>query len=139
MRRHADDRVWGAHITGMNTTEGPTRPRRLNRSAEQRGGLWRKWCAQNGLAPAAPVAVPAPAATPSPVERTAALVTAGGVTSVSALLGAAGTVWGEGTVSDRVALALAAATELRPGTDQARLRVRLETKAAELEGTRAGS
>ena len=33
-RRHADDRVWGAHITGMHTTEGTTRPRRIDRSAQ---------------------------------------------------------------------------------------------------------
>lgn len=101
--------------------------------------------AQTGTIPATAPVVPAPEIppvaaaepTPSPVERVAALVTAGGALSVSALLDAATQVWAEGTTSDRVALAVAAAMALRPETDQARLRARLEAKAAELEGTRA--
>jgi len=92
--------------------------------------------AQLGNIPATapePTFVASPAPELTPVDRVAALVTAGGAMSVSALLDAAGTVWVEGTVSDRVALALAAATALRPETDQARMRARLTARAAELE------
>ncbi len=73
----------------------------------------------------------------TPVQRVVELVTAGGVTSVTALLDAATQVWPEGTKSDRVALAVAAAMALRPATDRDRMTARLETKAAELEGTPA--
>ncbi len=108
---------------------------------------WRRWCAQGGSAPAATAAANAPAPVPvaapealakvpaetTPVDRVAALVTAGGAMSVSALLDGAAQVWGEGSVSDRVALGLAAAMALRPATDRDRMRARLTARAAELE------
>jgi hypothetical protein len=110
---------------------------------------WRRWRAQGGLVAAAPAATSTPvpvlvtlpeaSAKPTPVERVAGLVRAGGAMSVSALLDAATQVWPEGTTSDRVALALASAMELRPETDRQRMQARLEAKAAELEGTTAGS
>lgn len=67
------------------------------------------------------------------VER----VNAGGAMSVSALFDAATQTWPAGTTSDRVALAVAAAMTLRPESNREKLRVRLEAKAAELEGTPA--
>ncbi len=101
---------------------------------------WRKWHAQGGSAPAATAAAttapaPPPVATPepTPVERVAALVTAGGAMSVTALLDAAAQVWSDGDTSDRVALALAAAMALRPETDRDRMRLRLSARATELE------
>jgi len=117
----------------------------------------RSGLAQTGTNPATapavpvsePVAIAVPEATPlpmgvavprlTPVQQVVELVVAGGVTSVSALLAAATQVWAEGTPSDRVALALAGAMELRPETDRQRMQARLEAKAAELEGTTAGS
>ena len=112
---------------------------------------WRRWCAQGGSAPAATTAANAPAPVPvaapealakvpaetTPVDRVAALVTAGGAMSVSALLDSATAVWGEGSVSDRVALGLAAAMALRPATDRDRMHARLTARATELEGTAA--
>jgi len=102
--------------------------------------------AQTGPIPATTTAtapetppVASPEATPSPVERVVELVAAGGAMSVTALLDAAAQVWSDGDTSDRVALALAAAMALRPETDRDRMRARLETKAAELEGTAAES
>jgi len=100
--------------------------------------------AQTGTSPAAPT-VPAPEIppvanpepTPSPVDRVAALVASGGAMSVTALLGAATTVWGEGDTSDRISLALAGAMVLRPETDRDRMRLRLSARAAELEDTAA--
>ncbi len=116
---------------------------------------WRKWCAQMGTssasAPAVPVSEPVAVAVPeaapmgvavprlSLVQQVVERVTAGGVTSVTALLDAATQVWPAGTTSDRVALAAAAAMALRPETDRDRMTVRLTAKAAELEGTRAES
>jgi len=117
---------------------------------------WRKWCAQTGTisattAPAVPVPEPVavPEAAPVPmgvavprltlVQQVVERVTAGGAMSVSALLDAATQTWPEGTTSDRVALAVAAAMALRPDTDRERMTARLEAKAAELEGTAAES
>jgi len=118
---------------------------------------WRKWLAQMGTSPASAPSVPVselpPAAVPeavplpmgiavprlTPVQRVCELVNAGGVTSVTALLDAATQVWPEGTTSDRVALALASAMELRPETDRQRMQARLAVKAAELEGIRTES
>ncbi len=108
---------------------------------------WRKWHAQGGSSPAVPAAVSTPLPTPvataepasSPVERVTEIVKTGGVMSVSALLNAATQVWPGGSVSDRVALGLAAAMELRPETDRERMRARLTARAAELEGTPAES
>jgi hypothetical protein len=107
---------------------------------------WRKWHAQGGSAPAAtaesmtapaphPVATPAP----TPVDRVATLVRAGGTMSIGALLAAAGQIWPDGTSSDRISLAVAAATALRPESDRDRLHARLTARAAELEGTPAES
>ena len=79
------------------------------------------------------VAVPRLTLVQQVVER----VNAGGAMSVSALFDAATQVWPEGTTSDRVALAVAAAMALRPETDRDRMAARLEAKAAELEGTPA--
>lgn len=95
----------------------------------------------------AAVAVPEPCSEPmgtavprlTPVQLVCERVTAGGVTSVSALLDAATAVWGEGSVSDRVALAVAAAMTLRPETDRERMHDRLTMRARELEGTAAES
>lgn len=88
-----------------------------------------------------PVAVPEPmgVAVPrlTPVQLVVERVTAGGAMSVSALLEGATQVWPGGAVSDRVALALAAAMALRPETNRQRMHDRLEAKAAELEGTPA--
>lgn len=111
---------------------------------------WRKWNAQGGSTPAVtpPAVVPeTPAPAPmgvaaqriTPVQQVAALVTAGGVTSVTALLEAATKIWPGGAVSDQVSLALAAACEIRPETDRDRMRGRLTARAAELEGTAAES
>jgi len=104
---------------------------------------WRKWCAQGGSTPAAtaaastpppaPVTVPAAPAEPTPVDRVATLVRDGGTLSIGSLLTAAGTVWPGGSVSDRVALAVAAACAVRPETDRERMRTRLAARAAELE------
>jgi len=111
---------------------------------------WRKWCAQTGTSTATapePVTVAAPEAGPSPmgvavprltlVQLVCERVTAGGAMSVSALLAAATQVWPEGTTSDRIALAVAAAMALRPETDRERMQTRLEAKAGELGGTAA--
>jgi len=108
---------------------------------------WRKWHAQGGSTSAVPAPTPTgvavPEATPSPmgvaapkltlVQQVVERVNAGGAMSVTALLDAASQVWPEGTTSDRVALAVAAASELRPETDRARMHSRLEARAAELE------
>ncbi len=91
---------------------------------------WRKWHAQGGSSSAVPAAVSTPApgseAPSSPVDRVAALVTAGGAMSVSALLAAAAQVLPAGTPGAQVELALAAAAVLRPGSASPRLRARLE-------------
>jgi len=79
------------------------------------------------------VAVPRLTLVQQVVER----VNAGGVTSVTVLLDAATQTWPEGTTSDRVALAVAAAMALRPETNRERMQARLEAKAAELKGTPA--
>ncbi len=84
---------------------------------------------------AAPMGVAVPRLTP--VQLVVERVTAGGAMSVSGLFDAATQVWPEGTTSDRVALALASAMELRPETDRQRMTARLTAKAAELEGTPA--
>jgi len=86
---------------------------------------------------AAPMGVAVPRLTP--VQLVCERVTAGGVTSVTALFDAATQVWPVGTTSDRVALAVAAAMTLRPETDRDRMHDRLMDKAAELEGTPAES
>ena len=104
--------------------------------------------AQTGTIPETPVVpVPEPVAVPEPmgvaaprltlVQQVCERVNAGGAMSVSALLDAATQVWAEGTTSDRIALAVAAAMALRPETDRQRMQARLEAKAAELEGTPA--
>jgi len=90
-----------------------------------------------------PVAVPEPMGVAVPrltlVQQVVERVNAGGTMSISALLDAATQTWPEGTTSDRVALAVAAAMTLRPETNRERMAARLEAKAAELEGTRAES
>jgi len=73
----------------------------------------------------------------TPVQRVCELVNVGGTMSIGALLDAATQVWPDGTTSDRVALAVAAAMALRPETDRDRMAARLEAKAAELEGSPA--
>jgi len=143
------DLLWGRTPAGW-TAGGSQRQHQRAAWAVLRTGL-----AQAGTIPATAPVVPAPElpavavpeATPTamgvaapkltPVQRVVELVTAGGVTSVSALLAAATQVWAEGTTSDRVALAVAAAMALRPETDRDRMAARLEAKATELEGTRA--
>jgi len=142
------DLLWGRTPPGW-TAGGSQRQHQRAAWAVLLSGL-----AQTGSSPAppvvptsAPIAVAVPEATPSPmgvaaprltpVQRVVELVNAGGTMSISALLDAATQVWADGTTSDRVALAVAAAMALRPETNQARLRARLESKAAELEGTRA--
>ncbi len=92
-------------------------------------------------AAAVPEATPVPMGTAAPrltlVQQVCGLVTAGGTMSVTALLGAATQTWPDGDTSDRVALAVAAAMALRPESNREKLRVRLEAKAAELEGAPA--
>jgi len=73
------------------------------------------------------------------VQQVVERVTAGGAMSVSGLFDAASQVWADGTASDRIALAVAAAMALRPETNRQRMHDRLEAKAAELEGTPAES
>jgi len=138
------DLLWGRTPPGW-TAGGSQRQHQRAAWAVLRSGL-----AQLGAIPetpavpaSEPVAVPEPmgVAVPrlTPVQLVVERVTAGGVTSVSALFDAASQVWPGGAVSDRVALALAAAMALRPETDRDRMRARLEAKAAELEGTPAES
>jgi len=88
------------------------------------------------VAVAVPEAVPMGVAVPrlTLVQQVVERVNAGGAMSVSALLDAATQVWPDGSTSDRVALAVAAAMALRPETDRDRMAARLEAKAAELEG-----
>lgn len=90
---------------------------------------------------AVPEAVPSPmgAAVPrlTPVQLVVERVSAGGAMSVSCLFAAASQVWADGTASDRIALAVAAAMTLRPETDRDRMVARLTAKATELEGTPA--
>jgi len=86
-----------------------------------------------------PAPTPVATAEPSPVERVAALVTAGGSLSVTALIDAANQTWSDGDTSDRVALALAAAMALRPETSRMRMHARLTARAAELDTTAAES
>jgi len=142
------DLLWGRTPTGW-TAGGSQRQHQRAAWAVLRSGL-----AQTGASPAAPaatapepiaVAVPeaAPMGTAVPrltlVQQVCELVNAGGTMSVSALLAAATQVWAEGTTSDRVALAVAAAMALRPETDRERMAARLAAKASELEGTVAES
>ncbi len=133
--------LWGRTPPGW-TTGGSQRQHQRAAWAVLRSGL-----AQLGAGPATPPATvpetqaPAPmgVAVPrlTPVERVAELVTAGGVTSVSALLDAATKTWPGGSVSDRVALGLAAAARLTPALDRDRMHTRLMARATELEGTPA--
>jgi len=144
------DLLWGRTPTGW-TAGGSQRQHQRAAWAVLRSGL-----AQTGSSPAPPV-VPAPELPPAAVPEAAPVpmgvavprltlvqqvverVNAGGTMSISALLDAATQTWPEGTTSDRVALAVAAAMALRPETDRDRMAARLEAKAAELEGTAAES
>ena len=141
--------LWGRTPPGW-TAGGSQRQHQRAAWAVLRSGL-----AQTGnspaTAPAVPVSEPVAEAVPEPcsdpmgvavpkltlVQLVCERVTAGGAMSISALLDAATQVWPEGTTSDRVALAVAAAMALRPETDRERMAARLEAKAAELEGAPA--
>ncbi len=145
------DLLWGRTPPGW-TAGGSQRQHQRAAWAVLRSGL-----AQTGTTPEPapvvpapePVAAAVPEATPVPmgaavprltlVQQVVERVDAGGVTSVSALLDAATQTWPEGTTSDRIALAVAAAMTLRPDTNRERMAARLEIKAAELEGTRTES
>ncbi len=137
------DLLWGRTPTGW-TAGGSQRQHQRAAWAVLLSGL-----AQTGnspaTAPAAPVSEPAavPGAAPmgvaapklTLVQLVCERVTAGGAMSVSALLAAATEVWPEGTASDRIALAVAAAMALRPETNRERMHDRLTMRARELEGT----
>ncbi len=128
-------------------SQGAGRRRTHQRSAYcMARSAWRKWCAQGGSAPAATAEsmtalAPHHVATqaPTPVDRVATLVRAGGTMSIGALLASAGQIWPDGTSSDRISLAVAAAMALRPATDRDKLETRLTQRARELEGTAAES